>query len=148
MTEPQTPGESAPSAPAAPMGLDEFWAEVSALGWGTRVNHAAAAAEVLASRLDAPRLHAMHERFKLVDQQLARAIELWMLQREETLGLPHQLARDLRGHIIGLGEIPFGAAVQGPWRAKHRAERDDYLEGFGRSFELALARLSKPLLPR
>lgn len=124
-----------------PMGLTEFWSMVAQLGWGSRLHEPKACGAELAEKFSPQQLLAMRERFALLDGQLAKAVELWALQHEESLGLPADLQRELRAHLIGLGEIPFGAAVQGPWRAKHRAERDDYLEGFWRVFELALEKV-------
>ncbi|MBS2026955.1 MAG: hypothetical protein JST54_03535 [Deltaproteobacteria bacterium] len=123
---------------STPMGLTEFWREVVELGWGSRHQDAEACGVSLAARLGPTELVAFKLRLRQLDAQLARAIELWEMQNEESLGLPRELAGALREHVIGQGEIPYGAAVQGPWRVKHRADRDDYLEGFGRVVDEAL----------
>ena len=123
---------------ATPMGLADFWREVAALGWASRHQAPESCGAALATRLGPEELVAFKLRLRQLDAQLARAIELWEMQNEENLGLPRELATALREHVIGQGEIPYGAAVQGPWRVKHRADRDDYLEGFGRVVDEAL----------
>lgn len=123
---------------ALPMPLARFWAQVAALGWAAQGHDPVACGERLRAALSPSELLSMRQRFALCDGQLARAIAFWELKAEEQLGLPSALQGELRAHVIGQGEIPFGLAVQGPWRVKHRADRDDFLEGFARSFEAAL----------
>jgi hypothetical protein len=122
----------------APMAPGRFWAQVAALGWGVLHQDPEVCGALLVSALPVAELVAMRLRFGRYDAQLASAISFWELQSEERIGLPVGLQQQLRAHVVGQGEIPFGLAVQGPWRVKHRADRDDYLEGFSRSFELAL----------
>ena len=133
-------------ARSAPMPLADFWTEVANLGWGTRFRDAANAGQELCRMHSPQRLTEMRLRFRQLEAQLARAIELWSMQNEEHVGLPKELQVELREHVIGLGELAYGAALQGPWRVKHRGDRDDFLEGFGRAFDEALRRYPAELL--
>ena len=127
-------------AKAAPMELPEFWAEIANLGWAVRRQDPVDCGAELAARLEPSRLAAMRARFVALDAQLERSIEIWAMQHEEHLGLPRELQRALREHLIGLGEHLYTEGLHGPWRVKQRGDRDDYLEGFGRIFDEAFKR--------
>jgi len=147
MAEPVDPVEPlwmlaarAAEARAAPMPLPEFWRHVAALGWSVARHTPEPCGALLAERLTVAQVAAMRLRLRLLESELAARIEQWTLRDEESLDLPVDLQAALREHLVGLGEAAYTAALKGPWRAKHCADRDDYLEGFGRCFDAAYAR--------
>lgn len=122
----------------SPMPVEAFWKAVAELGWSKRTQDPAACGAALAQRHSPEEVVAMRARLVELDGELQRSIASWEMQHQESLGLPLELQKALREHLIGLGETAYTEALRGPWRAQHRAEVDDYLEGFGRSFDEAM----------
>jgi hypothetical protein len=123
----------------APLPEPRFWQVVEGLGWGRRTSDPAAAARELAQKTTlTERLQAL-ARFHQLERDLERAFASWELRTQQEIGLGDELERDLREHLIGLGQAEYEAARRNPALAKQRADRDDYLESFGQAFQEATA---------
>jgi hypothetical protein len=131
---------------APPLELGRFWSLVGELGWGRRIHDADALALEIARLMDLDTCLAAGNRCALLDRELERAFAAWSLQTQQELGLDANLFRHLRQHLIGLGRAEFEAALRNPALAKHRGERDDYLESFGQAFHAALRQHSDEAL--
>lgn len=107
-----------------PEALDEFWAEVAKIGWGTKTTDIRKVKLALLRTWTPEKAARVREVFYALSRHLYRVLD------KVVDGVGDDGFDDLRAHIIGLGRKEFERVLKKPTLAQERINRRDYVESF------------------